>query len=86
MDDKEVESSCRVVRKLSGHSDNGSTWVSLRAEANLKLWEAENPNITITTVSQYQIHNQKNEGNMFDKVVDKDGKKSNAAKVEIAYQ
>ena len=37
LDDKEVESLCKVVRKPGGISNAAGTAVSLRAEANLKM-------------------------------------------------
>ena len=37
LDDKEVESLCKVVRKPGGPTSTAGTTVSLRAEANLKL-------------------------------------------------
>ena len=43
VDDKEVESLCKVVRKPGGTSNTTGTVVSLRAEANLKMADQQTP-------------------------------------------
>jgi len=70
LDDKEVESLCKVVRKLGGTSNTTGTVVSLRAEANLKmavyylkylertLRLADANNITLNSVRALRTHKQ----------------------------
>ena len=70
LDDKEVESLCKVVRKPGGPTSTAGTTVSLRAEANLKLAvyylkylertsrQADASNITLVNVRSFRAHKQ----------------------------
>jgi len=70
LDDKEVESLCKVVRKPGGTSTMTGTVVSLRAEANLKMAvyylkylertsrPADTNNITLKSVRALRTHKQ----------------------------
>ena len=70
LDDKEVESLCKVVRKPGGTSNTSGTVVSLRAEANLKMAvyylkylertsrPADANNITLNTVRSLRTYKQ----------------------------
>ena len=70
LDDKEVESLCKVVRKPGGTPNATGTAVSLRAEANLKMAvyylrylertsrPADANNITLNNVRSFRTHKQ----------------------------
>jgi len=70
IDDKEVESLCKVVRKPGGPTSTAGTTVSLRAEANLKLAvyylkylertsrQANASSITLVNVKSFRAHKQ----------------------------